>query len=68
MKIKTIVATAYSLLASRAVPGIPHEPIAAPNTAKKAAPKTSDMLGGKVYVGFAFAQQLHRLAVFVFAK
>ena len=26
------------------------------------------MLGGKVYVGFAFAQQLHRHAVFVFAK
>ena len=26
------------------------------------------MLGGKVYVGFAFAQQLHGLAAFVFAK
>ena len=26
------------------------------------------MLGGEVYVGFAFAQQLHGLAVFVFAK
>ena len=26
------------------------------------------MLGGKIYVGFAFAQQLHGLAVFVFAK
>ena len=26
------------------------------------------MLGGKVYVGFLFAHQFHRLAVFVFAK
>lgn len=26
------------------------------------------MLGGEVYVGFAFAQQLHGLVGFVFAK
>ena len=26
------------------------------------------MLGGEVYVGFAFAQQLHGLAAFVYAK